>query len=57
MIDALHRTTLLALYQLTLVIGIILMPVAVVANRGGLTLPVHRIVERLGSAYESSRGV
>jgi hypothetical protein len=47
-----YRATLLALYQLTLLAGIALMPFALVARQVGLRLPVHRAVRRLGEKYE-----
>lgn len=50
----LYRTTLFALYQLTLLAGIALMPLALVARQVGLPLPVHRLVTRLGDAYDST---
>lgn len=54
MIDPLQRITLFALYQLALIIGIVLMPLALVAQRGGLQLPIHRIVERIGEKYQKA---
>ena len=50
--ERIYRATLLALYQLTLLAGIALMPLALVTERFGLRLPVHRAVQRLGDAYE-----
>lgn len=55
MIDSAYRATLLALYQLSIALGIALLPLALAANRLGLTLPIHRVVERLGAAYENAR--
>lgn len=55
MIDPLQRATLFALYQFSIALGIVLLPVAVLARRQGVTLPIHRIVERLGAAYEDTR--
>lgn len=49
-----YRATLLALYQLTLLAGIALMPVALLTERFGLRLPIHRAVKRLGDAYEQT---
>ena len=54
MIDPLQRATLFALYQTSIVFGILLLPVALVARRGGVTLPIGRVVERLGRAYENA---
>ena len=53
MIDPIQRATLFALYQASIVFGIVLLPVALLARRGGVTLPVGRLVERLGRAYEN----
>ncbi|WP_202614565.1 hypothetical protein [Halostella litorea] len=52
MIQRVYRGTLLALYQISLAVGILLMPLALVANRAGVTLPIHRLIDRLDSAYE-----
>ncbi|SEO59560.1 hypothetical protein SAMN05216388_101531 [Halorientalis persicus] len=50
----LHSGLLFVLYQLSLMVGIALMPVAFVTSRLGVTLPVHRMVDRLGAAYDQS---
>lgn len=47
-----RRAGLLALYQLTVTVGILLMPVALLARRAGINLPVRRLVEQLGAAYD-----
>jgi hypothetical protein len=49
-----RRGVLFALYQLTLFAGIALLPVAVIARRVGLKLPVRRAVEGTKRAYEST---
>lgn len=54
MIDLLQRATLFALYQLSIAVGIALLPVAVLARQRGITLPIHRVVNRLGTAYEDA---
>lgn len=51
MIERLHATALLALYQATIALGIALLPVALVARQAGVRLPMDRIVERTGEAY------
>jgi hypothetical protein len=51
MINAVSRTVVLLLYQLSIIIGIALLPVALVIRRVGLSLPVNRIVDRLGAVY------
>ncbi len=50
--ERIYRATLLALYQLTLLAGILMLPVAMVTQRLGFRLPIHRAVRRLGDAYE-----
>lgn len=50
----LHRASLFVLYQLALLLGIVLMPVALVARQLGLRLPVHRVVTRVGEAYDDA---
>jgi hypothetical protein len=50
------RTTLFALYQLSLLIGIVMMPIALVTRQVGFTPPIHRLVARLGNAYERAGG-
>jgi hypothetical protein len=50
----LHRATLFALYQLSVLLGIAFLPVALVARQAGVTLPIHRTIERLGAAYEQT---
>lgn len=49
-----YRGLLLALYQLSILTGILLLPVALLARRAGLRLPVDRVVQRLGDAYENT---
>jgi hypothetical protein len=48
----LHRGTTFVLYQLTLALGILMMPVALFARQLGVRLPVNRLVEAAGAAYE-----
>jgi hypothetical protein len=50
----LYRAALLALYQVSLLVGIALFPFAVVARRAGIRLPVDRMVERTRTAYVQS---
>jgi hypothetical protein len=51
MIQRAYRTSLLVLYQLTVVVGILAMPLALAARRVGLRLPLGRVVEGVGEAY------
>ncbi len=53
--ERLYRTTLFALYQLTLLVGIMLMPVALVTQRLGFRLPIDRAVLSLKESYEHAR--
>jgi len=52
--NRLYRSALFTTYQLTLLLGIALLPVALVARQFGVTLPIHRIVTRLADAYEDA---
>ncbi len=52
MANRLYRVCVLALYQLSIVLGIALLPVALAANRVGISLPIGRLVDRLDTAYE-----
>lgn len=55
MYDPIQRIALSAVYQLSLLLAITLLPVAVLARQGGLTLPLGRVVERTGRAYAATR--
>jgi hypothetical protein len=55
MIRSAYRATVFALYQLTIVAGILLLPFAVAVRKLGLTMPLHRLVGLLGSAYDQAR--
>ena len=50
-----HHATLFALYQLCIALGILAMPVAIVAHQAGVTLPIHRLLARVGDAYENTQ--
>jgi len=50
----LRRTSLFALYQTSIVLGIALLPVAILARQVGIRLPVGELIDRLGSAYEAT---
>lgn len=53
MLDDLHRGATFVLYQLTLLVGILAMPVALGARRLGLTLPVRRLIDSAERTYRS----
>lgn len=55
MIAALQRKLLFALYQLTVALGILLMPLALVVRRAGFTLPVGRLIDAVNTTYEDVR--
>lgn len=48
----LYRAAVFAMYQISLVAGIFLLPVALVVRKLGVSLPVHRLFLRLESAYD-----
>jgi hypothetical protein len=52
MATGLYRASVFALYQLSIVLGIAFLPVALAANRAGVRLPVDRLIERIESSYE-----
>ncbi|MFB6085657.1 MAG: hypothetical protein ABEJ84_02435 [Halodesulfurarchaeum sp.] len=53
MIDRAIKLATLTAYQTTLAVGIGLLPVALLARQFGITLPVHRLIERAEAAYEA----
>ena len=54
MIETTYRAGLLVAYQFAVFVGIMLMPVALLARRMGVTLPVGRVVEVLDDAYSNA---
>jgi len=52
MIESVTRLTVFALYQFTVMLGILLLPVALAARRLGINLPIGDLIERLDSAYD-----
>jgi len=52
--ERLYRATLLALYQLTLFVGIVLWPVALATCKFGFKLPIDRAVLGVKDAYEQT---
>ncbi|MCQ4332542.1 hypothetical protein KM295_03370 [Natronomonas sp. F2-12] len=47
-----YRAAVLALYQISVLLGIVLLPVALLANRAGIPFPLGRLLGRIDSAYE-----
>ncbi|WP_435154387.1 hypothetical protein [Haladaptatus sp. DFWS20] len=54
MFAPLRRATLFALYQMSVLTGILLLPVAVMARRVGVPFPMHRIMESIANAYDEA---
>lgn len=55
MIERVSKAALFALYQLTIVLGIALMPVAMALQRTfGRAPPLHRFIERVERRYETA---
>lgn len=52
MFDRITRFTLLAAHQTTLALGILMMPVALLARQVGVSLPLGALVERTQRAYQ-----
>ncbi|MFU8867855.1 MULTISPECIES: hypothetical protein [Natronococcus] len=50
-----YHATLFALYQLCIVVGILAMPLAMATRQVGYTLPLHRLIENVGEAYDDVR--
>jgi len=46
------RLTVFVLYQLTVLFGILLLPVALLGRRLGLRLPVATLLDRMDAAYD-----
>ncbi|WP_256300078.1 hypothetical protein [Haloarchaeobius salinus] len=57
MIDRAYTASLFALYQLSIAAGIVLMPLALAMRQLGVSLPIHRVVESLGTAYDEANAV
>jgi hypothetical protein len=51
--DRLLKSVLFAAYQSSLVLGIVMLPFALGANRLGVSLPIHRLVEASERAYRA----
>ena len=52
--ERLYRATLFALYQLTLIAGIVMLPVALVTRRIGVRVPMDSAVRSLKTSYEQT---
>jgi hypothetical protein len=54
MFAPLRRATLFALYQMSVLTGIFLLPVALVARRAGVPFPMHHVMQTIAKAYEEA---
>lgn len=54
MFETAYRVSLFTLYQFTVVVGIALLPVALLAQRLGIELPLTPVLDRLSRAYENA---
>jgi hypothetical protein len=54
MIETTYRAGLLVVYQFAVFVGIVLMPVALLARQVGVTLPVGHLVQTLDDAYTNA---
>lgn len=52
MFEPVTRFATFVLYQVTVILGILLLPLAVLARRVGITLPLGRLVETATERYE-----
>lgn len=55
MFDRVRALVMLALLQVTIVIGILAMPLALASQRLGISLPIDGMVRRATTAYEQNR--
>ena len=55
MIKRTYRATLFALYQMSIILGILLLPVALAARQAGISIPLHQLVDSLGEAYDDAQ--
>ena len=51
---SMYRGGLFVLYQILVVVGIVMMPVALLARRAGVNLPLARALKTVGEAYEAA---
>lgn len=50
-----HRAMLFALYQLSILVGILAMPLALLTRQAGFTVPIHRLITRIETAHENAQ--
>ena len=52
-----YRSTLFAAYQLCIILGILMLPVALLTRQFGITVPIHQLLVRVEAAYENAESV
>lgn len=52
MANSVYRTTVFILYQFSLLVGIALLPVGLVAEKIGIPFPLGKMLERIEAVYE-----
>jgi hypothetical protein len=55
MLGTIERIAAFTVYQLSLLLGLLLLPVALVARQGGVTLPFDKLLERSRRAHAAAR--
>lgn len=55
MTSRVRRASLFALYQLSILFGIVAMPLALLTRQAGLNVPVHRLLTRIETAYDNAQ--
>jgi len=55
MFEPLYRVGAFAAYQITLAVGIVLMPLVLLARHLGVTVPLGELVAAAGQAYDGVR--
>ncbi|AUX07994.1 hypothetical protein AArcSl_0340 [Halalkaliarchaeum desulfuricum] len=54
MIERVRSAVMLAVHQLTVAVGIVLFPIALLANRIGLRFPLHRLLQEVQTVSEET---
>ncbi len=52
MLESVSRAVVFGAYQLAIVLGIILLPAAIVTKRLGIPLPIHRLIRSLEALHD-----
>ncbi|MES3517428.1 MAG: hypothetical protein PPP58_07175 [Natronomonas sp.] len=49
-----YRASVFALYQFSIVVGILMLPIALAAGKAGLRIPLDSVIESLGEVYKQA---